>query len=76
MDENNESVDVSTLDTPPTPTSATISNRETPTPLKNADVVYGRPLTHPLLCFHLVWAAVVQGISFGFWFIRRCLKGP
>ena len=44
MDENNESVDVSTLDTPPTPTSATISNWETPTPLKNADVVYGRPL--------------------------------
>ena len=44
MDENNESVDVSTLDTPPTPTSATISNWETLTPLKNADVVYGRPL--------------------------------
>ena len=43
MDFENASADVSSLDTPPPPTSATISNWETPTPLKNADVVYGRP---------------------------------
>ena len=51
MDENNESVDVSTLDTPPTPTSATISNWETPTPFKSADVVYGRPLSQKLVSY-------------------------
>ena len=36
--------DVSISNSPPLPMSATVSISDTPPPLKNADVLYGRPL--------------------------------
>ena len=36
--------DVSILDSPPSPMSASVSIPNTPPPLKSADVLYGRPL--------------------------------
>ena len=40
-----KSADISTLDTPLPLMSATVSIFRAPPPLKNADVLYGRPLT-------------------------------